>query len=158
MGSGSDRLVTISATAAERAEAAAWVNARIGLPWTADGEGPRGYNCWGFVRAALRDLADIDLPAAPIAELVAVLSRREVRRDWRPSDRLSHLAICVTGSTRRQHHVGLGLELDGGVIAHAVEGVGVIVSRPLELRAMGFADLRWLVHAPPEPAAPAMAA
>lgn len=141
-------VITFSAGAADRAAAKAWVNARIGLPWIDGAEGPEAFGCWGLVRRGLADLAGIALPAAPIDELVSRLRKVEIRRDWRPSDRLSHLAICLMGRSRTPHHVGLCLELDGGVVVHAIQDAGVIVSSRLQLRAMGFQKLRYAVYAP----------
>ncbi|BCW89954.1 hypothetical protein sos41_31220 [Alphaproteobacteria bacterium SO-S41] len=140
---------TIEPGAWERSAAARWVNGLIGRPWVDGAEGPYEFGCWGLVRHGLKELAGLDLPTAPIHELVATLARRTIRKDWRAGDRLSHLAICLMGRSNLPHHVGLGLMLDGGIVAHAIEGNGVITSSLLELRVMGFQRLRWLVYQPP---------
>lgn len=131
-----------------RRRAATWVNERVGLPHVDGAEGPNAWSCWPLVRAGLWDLAGIAVPHAPVGELIGQLARRVIRRDWRPSLTLQHLAICMTSSSRVPRHVGLALMLDGGVVVHSLAGAGVVVSTPLQLRCMGFQRLRYAVYSP----------
>ncbi len=141
-------VVTMLPGAAGRQRAIAWANAHVGLPYGEGAEGPDAWSCWPLVQAGLRDLASIELPHAPIGEMVSQVMRRAIRRDWRPSPTLQHMAICLTSSSRAPRHVGLAMDLDGGVIVHALEGAGVIVSTPLQMRCMGFQRLRYAVYSP----------
>lgn len=114
------------ATPEEAAAAAAFVHKVLFKRWSEYGTGPDTYSCWGLARAAQDELAGIALPLIgtnPHDTLAVVRAIQEspLRADWLEVGGPGHLDLVTMSHSRRSHHIGTYLDLDGGGILHAAQ-------------------------------------
>jgi cell wall-associated NlpC family hydrolase len=138
-------------------ELIALVNGLVGQPYQEGARGPDAWSCWGLAWHLQREAFEIDLPFAPLGELMPHLAVTEVRRRFVASPVPVHGAIAAMTRAETPHHVGVYLALDGGVVVHALEGSGVIVSPLAELCQLRF-QTRWYAPVAPEPGRDALIA
>lgn len=117
----------------------------IGLPWEKDGVGPDAYNCWMLLRHLLKEYFERNLPLAPIGDEEAC---REIHAEcvangsWEVVEVPEHGdAVLMKGGNNP--HVGMYLNIDGGGILHAMEGVGVVFTPLSSLRRYGFGRVKY---------------
>jgi cell wall-associated NlpC family hydrolase len=135
----------------------ALVNSLVGQPYEEGARGPHAWSCWGLAWHVLRAGFGIDLPFAPLDQLMPHLAASEVRRRFAASAQPVHGAIAAMTRAETPHHVGVYLAFDGGVVLHALEGSGVIVSPLAELVQLRF-QTRWYAPVTPEPGRDALRA
>ena len=117
----------------------------IGKPWVAGGTGPGEFDCWGLLAYVAREHFGCQLPS--IMGLTED-ERREAYRQgledglWRPVEHPQHGdAVLLRGGN--SPHVGIYLDIDGGGVLHALEGVGVIFSRRVVLPTQGYGRVQF---------------
>ncbi|NEU15031.1 glycoside hydrolase [Methylobacterium sp. BTF04] len=117
-------------------EAAAYVSARQGSPYTAT------EHCWNLVRETQRDLFGRDVPAVLIEgalnarELVRAFHGHTERQNWREVGQPQNGAIVLMhkpGAHARAIHAGTYLNLDLGGVFHTDEDHGVTFDSLFEL-------------------------
>jgi hypothetical protein len=113
-------------TRAEIAAAAAFVGQVIFKPWSEHGEGPDSYSCWGLAKAAQHALAGLTLPMVEtdphdVAAVVRAIENSPLRAEWQDVARPRHLDLVRMSHSRRAHHIGTYLGIDGGGILHAAQ-------------------------------------
>lgn len=118
-----------------------WAEDYLGRAWENGAEGPDAYDCWGLVRAVLRDRFGIALPAVNVDALAPLA----VRRAFRDSGEYDHWQeidapvvegdVVLMSHAKHVHHIGLWTA--GGVL-HAVEGAGVVHQHLQSLRMHGW--------------------
>jgi cell wall-associated NlpC family hydrolase len=121
-----------------------WAAAYIGKPWTAGGDGPGAYDCLGLVRGVYRERCAMDIPRVHVdahsllscarAFLDYGSTRAHFERVATPAD----LDILQLSHGSAPHHVGIWLDIDGGGLLSALEGVGVVFQSRAALRAGGW--------------------
>lgn len=128
-----------------------WAADYIGKPWVPGARGPHGYDCWGLVYWVYRTRYGIELPTFPNVDaqdhlLVArYISQGAVEGSWsREPQPLEGFAVGL-GKSRVLHHVGLWLDIDGGLVLHASVG-GVTAQSLPTLRAFGFSRIEFYRH------------
>ena len=113
----------------------------LGIPYVEGGEGPEGYNCWGFLRHVLLIYFGKELPRAPIGDEAACRSIYEEKArmgEWMQIEHPDHGDVCLLrgGSSP---HVGIWLDFEGGGVLHCMEPSGVIWTPDRNLSRFGYA-------------------
>jgi cell wall-associated NlpC family hydrolase len=131
-----------------------WTVGYLGKPWSPGANGPDAYDCWGLIRAVLKDRGGIDIPAAPVARerdsLRAVLTAfrdSPLYQLWRPVDRPEALDVALMAEGRHPVHVGVWVPEGRGRVLHATQGMGVVCMDLPTLEFNGFRVLGWYRHA-----------
>lgn len=115
------------------------VNALLGRPYQAGGNGPESFDCYGLARhlqAAFfgRDLPVFTMPAeAGRFAIASAITVHPERARWREIAAPIDGAIAVMARQENGFHMGVFLDLDGGTIVHALEEQGVVAERPFLL-------------------------
>lgn len=117
----------------------------IGLPYKEGGDTLAGFNCWGLLRHIQRVHFGVIIPEVPISDPVA--SAEWFKQGYEggtiiPVETPTHgCPVLLKGETLP--HVGVYLDLDGGGVLHALEGVGVVFTPKFELRRAGFTRVKF---------------
>jgi len=117
------------------------IEAFIGKPWSSGAQGPEAFDCYGLVRAVLRECCGIDAPmvqfdaSSPADCLRAVATSREASV-WREIDTQPPYSVVLLGHGCRPHHVGI-VAPDGRIL-HSIEGAGVLLQPLVNLRVSGW--------------------
>lgn len=125
-------------------DARAWAAALVGRPYRARGRGPSSFDCWGL--CAYVWTAHFGLPYVPdvgcdrsdsrgvLAELRGAEASGLAARISSPV----HGCAVYMSRSARPSHVGIFLDLDGGVVLHATVEAGVLLTRLRDLRFAGL--------------------
>lgn len=120
-----------------------WAAQYIGKPYAVGGAGPEVYDCWGLVRWVQQAHFGITVPvievdAHDVRACIRAFSGHGERARWvevvspKPGD-------CLLMSQNKQPtHVGVWVADNGGAVLHAVMHAGVVLSRRVHLRGMGY--------------------
>ena len=109
----------------------------LGKPYAPGAHGPDAFDCWGLVRAYYAEVLDIDLEEFAGVNLynrgaIARAIENEKATNWtecEPTDG----AVVAMSKSKRLHHVGVWLDIDGGLCLHAFDGANVVASTRAEL-------------------------
>lgn len=131
-----------------------WYLKYLGKPWQASPNPPESYNCGDLVRAIHLDIFGIDTPPIPIQD---AHSRRQCLEAMRPdyfgleplsgNEEPREFDVAFMGRTRLAH-CGIAVNTDCELkILHCPESqCGVCLDSLLELKMMGFPNIRWFRH------------
>jgi cell wall-associated NlpC family hydrolase len=129
-----------------------WANTYIGRPWVPGGRGPAAFDCWGLLVHVYREHYGLTVPpyvghhSEDIRENLRLFLKEARSGRWRELDireaKRDGDAVALSMG-RRFHHVGVFLDLDGGLILHALQGKGVIAQTAAGLRTFGLNNLRF---------------
>lgn len=150
----------------EKTELIRFVEGLLGRPWKLGAQGPEAFDCWSLLRHVEAQAFGRDLPLVALPEntrpdrVAAALAGHPKRSLWRQVPRPSHGGGVEMTSVRTPLHVGVWLELDGGLVLHCAAGVGVSLDSMLALRAMGWNGIKYydFVGDPLDPTGAAAAA
>ncbi|MEM5449849.1 NlpC/P60 family protein [Paraburkholderia guartelaensis] len=125
------------------------VNAYINRPWVGGGRGPDSFDCWGLLAWVQREHFGIHLPerVTDPAGMRAIYHDELESGRWRIVPRPVHGCGVLLRSGDRPH-VGVYLQIDGGGVLHAMEGVGVIYTSRHQLTVMGYPRATWYEFLP----------
>ncbi|CAA6605818.1 conserved hypothetical protein [Rhodospirillaceae bacterium LM-1] len=119
-----------------------WANSYIGLPWQADGDGPDCFHCWALVRHVQKERFGRDLPAIPNPEVLLMIARHfrdhPERQRWQLVEAPQEGDCVLMRQARYPVHVGVWLDVDGGKVLHAIQGMGVVAQSLPSLAAHGW--------------------
>lgn len=119
-----------------------WASRYIGLPWSAQGEGPESFHCWAFVRHVQAAHFARVLPEIPNPEDVLALARafrdHPERRRWVSVPRPADGDCVLLRQARYPVHVGVWLDIDGGGVLHCERIDGVVFQRVAALAMHGW--------------------
>lgn len=123
-----------------------WASQYIGLPWSAQGEGPDSFHCWAFVRHIQGEHFGRPLPEIPNPEELLTLARafrdHPERQRWDPAADGADGDCVLLRQARYPVHVGVWLDVEagdgsGGVL-HCSRDCGVVFQRPDALMLNGW--------------------
>lgn len=121
-----------------------WTRRYFGKPWVNGARGPDAYDCWGLVRSVYLDRYGLDLPIVPVDALQPMAVRHAIAgfdlSDWDgvlPSA-LQEGDVVELSQATKPHHIGVWVAADGGLLLHALEGIGVILTGRASLRLNGW--------------------
>lgn len=118
-----------------------WALKYIGKGWhERDGFGPDRFHCWGLVWFIYKQELKIELPqflgvgAYEFRDVTKIMTRGVEEAEahpglWLPTTREAardFTVVPLSNGGRAIHHVGLWLEVDGGMVLHANGEAGVI--------------------------------
>lgn len=127
--------------APDRKARAAFVNSLIGRPYKVGAQGPEVFDCWSLTRHVQRHLYGRELPAfqapddAGLQAIAGFIAGHPERRRWRPVPCAIDGALVSMFRMGIGHHIGTFLDLDGGLVLHALPACGVTVDEPFRLMA-----------------------
>lgn len=149
----------------DRQQLIAFVESLLGRRWKLGAQGPDAFDCWSLLRhvervAFGRELPLVVMPPKASPDLVAqALATHPKRSLWREAPRPSHGGGVEMTSVKAPLHVGVWLDLDGGLVLHCAAEVGVALDSLVTLRAMCWGRFRFydFVGEPGDPAGAALA-
>ena len=119
-----------------------WGEQYIGIPWSADGEGPDAYHCWAFVCHVQQRHFDRELPAIPNPEDLLAIARdfrdHPERNRWDLSHDPKEGDCVLLRQARYPIHVGVWLDVDEGGVLHCAQEAGVAFQNLVSLAANGW--------------------
>ena len=128
------------------------VNSLIGKPYRAGAMGPDAFDCYGLARHLQRELWNRDMPLfhmpgeASRYTIASAIAAHPERDRWREVQAPEDGAIAVMSRQDCGYHMGVFVALDGGLVVHAMEGVGVVAESPFRLSGpAGRWRLKWMV-------------
>jgi cell wall-associated NlpC family hydrolase len=110
-----------------------FVRRALGVPFIVGGRDWSGWDCWGLVYLAHRELLGIDVPvlaadydaASSVGDLGALVDRE--RPVWREVERPAFGDVALFRVCRFETHVGFVLER--GQMIHCLHGAGTLCER-----------------------------
>lgn len=126
----------------------------IGKPYEPGGQGPDNFDCWGLVRHVyahlfkthLQDFSHIyarDLKACSAQFEAAAGSTK-----WVQLDQPEHGCVVAMSRSKVLHHVGVWLDIDGGLCLHALDGQSVVAQSLQRLKQERFAKILFFNYGP----------
>lgn len=109
-----------------------WVARMIGCRYEIGARGPSSFDCWGVVRYFYWLNYRISLP---IYQNVNPLDTKQVSNEmisaensdvWQEVDIPEHGSLVAMSRSNVFHHVGIWLDIDGGLCLHALDGQSVV--------------------------------
>lgn len=132
----------------------AFLNSLIGKPYRLGAQGPDAYDCYSATRAVQSGVFGRDMPPFEIPgtagrwAIAAAITIHPERNRWIEAEKPVDGAAVTMARNEVGYHIGTYLETDGGIIVHALERVGVVAGRLIELEAEGWRKFRF--HIPNE--------
>lgn len=131
-----------------------WWLQYLGKPWEAVPNPPESYNCGELVRGIHHDFFGIETVAIPVT---TAASRLQCLKAMQPElfglepvtrDFVKEFDVAFLGQRTRLSHCGIAVDTSEGMkILHCPEaGCGVCLDSLLELRMMGFSQVKWFRH------------
>lgn len=133
-----------------------WAEQYIGKPWVSGARGPDEFDCWGLVWWVYKQHYGLqlplfpgfnDVPATPLQ--VSGIIGETLRDPELPWDRvLVPTCGCAVamGIGKRFHHVGVWLDLDGGLILHAARKRNVVAQSLSAVQHLGMSNIAFFQH------------
>ena len=122
----------------------------LGKPWISGARGPDSFDCWGVLFWIYSEHLRISVPEYPgidasNAGLTETLMTEAAEGDgWIALDAPMHVCTVTMSRTDRVGHVGMFLDVDGGLVLHCQRGVGVVIHSISDLKhLLRFSQLGW---------------
>lgn len=133
-----------------------WAQTYIGKPWTKGGRGPDSFDCWGLVYHIYHQQLGIQLPSYPNINATNLRAVRDaitngaVENVWVPLEKPEHLCVvAMSKNVTSLHHVGIYLDVDGGLILHATPNACIIAQSEKDLVKWGFRRIEYYRYKEP---------
>lgn len=133
-----------------------WAYQYIGKPWVSGARGPDQFDCWGFVYWVCKTHLGIEIPEYAGTEvdaedpLCVARALREIGRsagshNWVPVQIPTQDCTVAMGGVEQYTHVGIYVNIDGGLILHCSRQ-GVVATSERALRTHGFQHIVYFQH------------
>ena len=105
-----------------------WSLEYLGKPWTVDGMGPDAFNCWGLCVWIQKHHFNRECPTYDLCnprDTTLVAHKMETAASspkWMRLKKATHGCIVAMGHSKHIHHVGIYLDVDGGMVLHSQSG------------------------------------
>ena len=108
----------------------------IGVPFLEDGRDYDGWDCWGLVMCAYRDVLGMTLPNYTFGSVKHLARQFRDRKSplWQPCDQHPMAIACIY---RRGSTIHAGLMVGKGRILHVEQGIETCVERVANMRVEG---------------------
>lgn len=128
-----------------------WATQYIGLPWASGAQGPAAFDCWALVRHIQRehfghDLPLIDVDAQDLLAVHAAFQDRSERAHWSKVDAPQAGDGVLLHKGNNADHVGVWVDVDGGMVLHALPGIGVVCTQVRALSRLGWGPIEFYRH------------
>jgi len=125
-----------------------FISEYLNKPWINGGQGPDGYDCWGLVRTVLRDHYNIDVAliecnAGDIRQVMQRFDGHDERANWLETKQPADGDLVLIRRGKRPSHIGIWLDIDGGVIMHVPFKGSVWLHQPHQLQGALQVDSYW---------------
>lgn len=126
----------------------------IGKPYEPGGQGPESFDCWGLVRHVYSNLFGVDLQDFShiyARDLKACSTQFEAAADsadWVQLSQPCHGCVVAMSRSKVLHHVGVWLDIDGGLCLHALDGQSVVAQSLQRLQQQRFAKILFFKYGP----------
>lgn len=127
-----------------------WTTEYLGLSWVSGARGPDAYDCWGLLVKVYQERLQISLREHNADFSKVSICDREIADESAEWERLcipeDMCAVALSKSVKFLHHVGIYLDIDGGLIMHSHETSGVVIQSVQELRNQGWKRFEYYAH------------
>jgi cell wall-associated NlpC family hydrolase len=131
-----------------------WAHGYIGRRWVSGARGPDTFDCWGLLWYVKRKHYGQDVPeypgidAASLGIVTGLIDSGAKQGDW--EQLLFPIDGCAVGMSRgrRLHHVGIYVDVDGGLVLHAHDRARVLAQSIPSLRNAGYRRIEFFEHKP----------
>lgn len=129
------------------------INGIVGKPYRLGAEGPDEFDCYSCTAAIQLHIFGRIMPKFAAAAtsgrtaLAVAITVNPERNNWVETSDPTHGSIVTMARNVCGYHLGTYLDIDGGVIAHAIEECGVVVDTMTSLTAIGWRRFRFHVPA-----------
>lgn len=128
-----------------------WAMNYIGKPWVSGAQGPDKFDCWGFVRYALNNHYNIQVPQLHIPDSQHEASKLMVNSselsNWIETSELADGHIVMMARRTVPLHIGLCIKANHTVgVLHCAQPAGVLFQTLHGLRVAGFGRLTFFMH------------
>lgn len=114
-----------------------WAQNYLNKPWEIGARGPDKFDCWGLIYWIYKQHFNVELPLYPgvnavnLKQVAQVITSESEDCDWiRLNVPQDNCVVAMSKNTKHLHHVGLYLDVDGGLILHALDA-GNVIAQPL---------------------------
>lgn len=121
--------------------------------WEIGARGPDKFDCWGLVYWIYKQHFNVELPSYPCVDalnlkrVTQVVTSESEQKDWiklrEPND---NCVVALSKNTNHLHHVGMYLDIDGGLVLHALDGCNVIAQPLKDLARTGWLRVEFYKH------------
>lgn len=128
------------------------INRLLGRPYRADGYGPAAFGCYGLTRHLQRVLYGRELPLIEIPPdlertgMAGLIETSPERARWRAIDAPEDGAVVQMFRNNLGYHIGTYIDLDGGLVVHAIEP-SVQADSLMQLAAADWRRFRYFTRA-----------
>lgn len=130
---------------------ASHLNALLGKPYRLGAAGSDAFDCYGLARHLQstfygRESPLFEMPAkAGRIAIAAAIAAHPERQRWVSTARAIDGAAVSMAKQDIGYHLGTYIEIDGGLVVHALEDCGVVAEPLFTLRAFGWRRIQFLV-------------
>jgi hypothetical protein len=129
-----------------------WAIQYFGLPWGKGAQGPDAWCCWGIFRHCQKKHYDVLVPQVGEADgsnLMATIRAfrgHSERANWVEVSAPQDGDGVLMSTSQHPVHVGIWLDVDGGLVFHCDEINGVAAQAPDHLRLFGWRIIGYYRH------------
>tara|TARA_R110000772_G_scaffold268565_1_gene396203 strand:- start:2925 stop:3359 length:435 start_codon:yes stop_codon:yes gene_type:complete len=126
----------------------------IGKPYQPGGQGPEVFDCWGLVKYVYEEVFQTHLQdfshiyAHDLKACSAQIESSTGSTNWLQVETPSHGSVVAMSRSKILHHVGVWLDIDGGLCLHAVDGQAVIAQNLQRLKQERFTKILFFNYGP----------
>ncbi len=129
-----------------------WADNVIGAPYVTGGRGPDVFDCWGLVVDFFDKLHSVDLPHYPNEDpantrrVAGHMTEGLKNGEWVKIEEPESGCLVAMSRSKVVHHVGVWLDISGGVCLHAFDGLQVMAHTLQQLKNQNFSIIefyRW---------------
>lgn len=121
--------------------------------WQAGARGPDTFDCWGLVYWIYKQHFNVELPSYPcvnalnLKQVTQVVTDESKDLEWfKLENAVDNCVVAMSKNTKHLHHVGLYLDVDGGLVLHALDERNVIAQPLRDLTRTGWRRVEFYKH------------
>jgi hypothetical protein len=128
-----------------------WASQYVGNKWVALGRGPATFDCWGLCwwiekRHFAREMDPMIINPLDLDVVSKTTETMLLGGDWVKLQTPKDGAIVALSKNNKINHVGVFLDLDTGVIIHAMAKQGVLCQKLNTMPSLGFSTIEFYFH------------